>query len=149
MAPRRSETEHNKLELIVEGKLENLTTIGDFITRALNQLGIEKELFQVQVAVDEACTNIIQHAYSGGSDKPIEIYCSMSNKSLIIEIRDWGESFDPESVPSPDTDSELSERQLGGLGLFLMKQMMDEVNYVFYPRKYNKLIMIKHLPPED
>jgi len=139
----------NRLELKVKAKLENLAAIGDFITEAMKRFGMEQETFKVQLAVDEACTNIIQHAYSGDSEKPIRILCSMSGNDLVIQIRDWGKPFDPDSVPLPEMESELFERKLGGLGIFLMRQMMDEVRYVFYPEGYNDLIMIKHLPQKD
>ena len=142
-------TKGNQLELKVKAKLENLAVIGNFITEAMKQFGIEQETFQVQLAVDEACTNIIQHAYSGDSEKSIRILCSMSGNDLVIQLRDWGKPFDPHSVPPPELDSELSERKLGGLGIFLMRQMMNEVRYVFHPRRYNELIMIKHLPQKD
>ncbi len=138
----------NQLELRIKAKLENLAAISDFIAEAMKQLGIEQEIFQVQFAVNEACTNIIQHAYSGESEKPIRIICSMSGNDLLIRIRDWGKSFDPTSVPSPEIDSELFERQLGGLGIFLMRQMMDEVRYVFYAGKHNEVIMMKHISQE-
>jgi len=142
-------TKGNQLELIVKAKLENLAVIGNFITEAMKQLRIEQNAWQVQLAVDEACTNIIQHAYSGESEKPIGILCSMSGNDLVIQIRDWGKPFDPKSVPPPDIESELDERKLGGLGMFLMRQVMDKVKYAFYPKKYNELIMIKHLPQKD
>ncbi len=140
---------NNQLELKVKAKLENLAVISDFITKAMKQLGIEQETFQVQLAVDEACTNIIQHAYSGGSEKSIRILCSMSGNDLVIQIRDWGKPFDPDFVPLPEMESELFERKSGGLGMFLMRQMMDEVRYIFNPRRYNELTMIKHLPRKD
>lgn len=143
------QTKGNQLELRIKAKLENLAAISDFIAEAMKQLGIEQEIFQVQLAVNEACTNIIQHAYSGESEKPIRIICSMLGNDLLIRIRDWGKSFDPSSVLSPEIDSELFERQLGGLGIFLMRQMMDEVRYASYAGKHNEVIMIKHLPQED
>jgi serine/threonine-protein kinase RsbW len=143
------QTKGNQLELRIKAKLENLAAISDFIAEAMKQLVIEQKIFQVQLAVNEACTNIIQHAYSGESEKPIRIICSMSGNDLLIRIRDWGKSFDPTSVPSPEIDSELFERQLGGLGIFLMRQMMDEVRYVSYAGEHNEVIMIKHLPQED
>ncbi len=139
----------NQLELKVEAKLENLAVIGDFITEAMKQLGRDQETFQVQLAVDEACTNIIQHAYSGDSEKPIRILCLISGNDLVIQIRDWGEPFDPDSVPQPDIESELFERKLGGFGVFLIRQMMHEVKYVFHAGGYNELTMTKHLPQED
>ncbi len=142
-------TKSNQLELKVKAKLENLAVIGNFITEAMKQLGIEQETFPVELAVDEACTNIIQHAYSGDSEKPIRILCSISGNDLVIRIRDWGKPFNPDSVSAPDTESELFERELGGLGILLMRKVMDEVRYVFQARRYNELIMIKHLLQKD
>ena len=139
-------TEGNQLEMEVQAKLENLAVIDDFVIEAMKQFSTEDETFQVQLAVNEACTNIIQHAYSGGSEKPIKIHCSMSGNDLVIRIRDWGEPFDPDSVPQPDIKSELLERKSGGLGIFLMRQMMHEVRYVFRAGGYNELTMTKHLP---
>jgi len=69
----------------------------------------------------------------------------MSGNDLVIKIRDWGKPFDPHSVSPPEIESELLERKMGGLGIFLIRQMMDEVRYVFHARRYNELIMIKHL----
>ncbi len=143
------ETKGNQLELKVKAKLENLAVIGKFVAEAMKQFGVEQDTFQVQLAVDEACTNIIQHAYSGESEKLIRILCSMSGNDLVIKIRDWGKPFDPDSVSPPDTESELFERELGGLGIFLMRKVMDEVRYVFHARRYNELIMIKHLMQKD
>jgi anti-sigma regulatory factor (Ser/Thr protein kinase) len=139
----------NQLELEVEAKLENLAVIDDFITESLNKLGIRKdETLQVQLAVSEACTNIIQHAYSGESEESIILLCSMSGNDLVIVIKDWGESFDPNTVPQPDIESELVERKEGGVGIFLMRQMMNDVRYAFQPGGQNELRMIKHIPQE-
>ncbi len=73
----------NQLELRIKAKLENLAAVSDFITEAMEQLGIEQEIFQIQLAVNEACTNIIQHAYSGESEKSISILCSMAGNDLV------------------------------------------------------------------
>ena len=134
------------MELEVKAKLENLAVIDDFLTESMQKLGMkEEEIVQVRLAVNEACTNIIQHAYSGESEKSIVILCSMSGNDLVIEIRDWGKSFDPEAVPQPDITSELFERKEGGVGIFLMKQMMNDVRYIFHRGRYNELRMIKHI----
>jgi sigma-B regulation protein RsbU (phosphoserine phosphatase) len=142
-------TKGNQLELTVKAKLENLAVIGNFITDAMKQFGIEQETFPVELAVDEACTNIIQHAYSGESAKSIRILFSVTGSDLVIKIRDWGKPFDPDSVPPPDRESELFERKLGGLGVFLIRQMMDEIKYVFYPGRYNELTMTKYIPRKN
>ena len=116
------EVKDNQFELEVEARLESLAVIDDFITESVTQFGIKEDAeFQIRLAVNEACTNIIQYAYSGGSDKSIVILFSMSGKDLEIEIRDWGKPFDPEAVPQPDTTSGLFDRKVGGMGIFLMK----------------------------
>ena len=143
-------TKDNQLELEVKAKLENLAVLDDFVAEFMKQLGMKKDVtLQVRLAVSEACTNIIQHAYSGESEEPIIILCSMSGNDLVIEIRDWGKSFDPDSVPQPDTESELLERKEGGIGIFLLRKMMDDVRYVFRAGRYNELRMIKHIHQED
>jgi serine/threonine-protein kinase RsbW len=135
----------NQLELEVKAKLKNLAVIGDFIAEAMKQLGVDQEIFRIQLAVDEACTNIIEHAYSGESEKLIRLTCAVSGNDFVIQIRDWGKPFDTTVIQVPQRDSDLFERELGGLGVFLMRQTMDDVRYVFRAKKYNELTMIKHL----
>ena len=108
-------------QLSVEAKLENLGAIGDFIAQAMHKLGIgiDAEVYQVQLAVDEACTNIIEHAYAGDTDEPIKVNCYRAGDELTFHIRDWGEPFDPTAVPLPDLNATPFERQKGGLGVFL------------------------------
>ena len=139
----------NRIELEVEARVENLAAIDDFVADAMKQLGAEAHSFQVQLAVNEACTNIIRHAYSGDSDQSIHISCSTMGNDLVIRIRDKGKPFEPDSVPIPDTQSELFERKPGGLGILLMRRMMHEVRYVFRAGEYNELIMTRHLRQED
>jgi serine/threonine-protein kinase RsbW len=139
----------NRIELEVEARVENMATIDDFVADAMKKLGTEAQSFQVQLAVNEACANIIQYAYSGDCGQPIHISCSTMGNDLVIRIKDKGKPFEPDSVPAPDTQSGLFERELGGLGIFLMKRMMHEVRYVFRAGEYNELIMTRHLLQED
>jgi serine/threonine-protein kinase RsbW len=144
-------TEDDVPQVAVAAKLENLRIIGDFIAGTMHQLGkgTDSEVYQVQLAVDEACTNIIEHAYAGDTDEPIKVNCSISGDELTVQIRDWGEPFDPTAVPLPDLDGDASQRQKGGLGVFLMRKAMDEVHYVFHAMKFNELTMIKRLNPSS
>jgi serine/threonine-protein kinase RsbW len=130
-------------ELKVDARLENLSKINDFVATAMKQLGIEKNLHNVQLAVDEACTNIIKHAYSGRGGM-ITISCEVEGSYLVITIKDRGKAFDPASVSPPDLESEIHERRVGGLGIHLMRKLMDEVHYTF-DAGGNKLIMKKRL----
>jgi anti-sigma regulatory factor (Ser/Thr protein kinase) len=134
-----------QFELEIDGKPENLSVIADFIALAMRQLGIDKEIIlKVQTAVDEACTNIIQHAYSGKGGI-IAISCALQDNDFVITIRDRGRPFDPGSVPPPDLEADWDQRRVGGLGIYLMRKLMDEVSYDFDAEKGNKLTMRKRL----
>jgi serine/threonine-protein kinase RsbW len=114
----------------------------------MRQLNIKnsKDIYSVQLAVDEACTNIIQHAYSNKSKGQILIQCMLSseNNQFTVTITDWGKSFNPKKVPKPNTESNLNERKEGGLGLFLINKFMDSVKYTS-AQNMNKLVMVKTL----
>lgn len=122
-----------KFELSIEGKLENLPKIGGFIDETMQHCGIpdSKEVHAVQLSVDEACTNIIKHAYTNKSNGRIVIRCMLSEASdkFVVEIMDWGKPFDPTTLPKPDTESSLHERKEGGLGIFFIRKFMDEISY--------------------
>jgi anti-sigma regulatory factor (Ser/Thr protein kinase) len=133
-----------KFELEIDGKLENLSVITDFTATAMRRLGIEEGIFEVQTAVDEACTNIIQHAYSGKAGM-ITISCELQLNRLILTIKDSGKPFDPCSVPPPDLEADLDERRVGGLGMYLMRKLMDDVSYDYDAHKGNRLTMRKTL----
>ena len=124
----------------------NLDEIRDFVGDSARQIGFtEKEIYSIQLAADEASTNIIEHAYGGEGNGIIEIECSTENDELKIVMHDQGRSFDPSSVPEPNVKADLSERKIGGLGMYLMRQLMDEVYYVSLPGKGNILTMIKRI----
>jgi serine/threonine-protein kinase RsbW len=137
-----------KFELKVESKVGCLPSISKFIDQTMKQLKIQKskDIHAVQLSVAEACTNVIQHAYSNVSEGQIVIRCMLSSKGnqLIVHIIDCGKSFDPTIVQKPDIDSNLDERREGGLGIFLIQKFMDNVKYTSI-RKMNKLVMVKYL----
>ncbi len=134
-----------RFELEIEARLENLSAISNFIARAMKQAGADKaDIFKVQMAVDEACTNIIRHAYSEQKGVIILI-CEFVNDSLIVIIKDKGKIFDASSVPSPDLEADLDKRKIGGLGIYLMRRLMNEVRYTFDAKMGNVLTMRKHL----
>jgi len=129
--------------LRTDAKLENLSLIADFISRSMSQLGIEKGVSEVQLAVDEACTNAIKYACSDKGD--IIITCELQDNDFVVTIRYWGIRFDPSSVPPPDLEADLDKRRIGGLGIYLMRRLMDDVSYSFDAEKGNTLVMRKVL----
>ncbi|MBE9573110.1 MAG: ATP-binding protein [Proteobacteria bacterium] len=115
--------ESGKFELEIEGKLENLSLIGGFISEAMRKLGVEPAtFFKVQLAIDEACTNIIQHAYSEQKGI-ISITCELVDDDFVVTIRDRGKPFDYSSVSPPDLEAELNKRKVGGLEIYFMREL--------------------------
>jgi serine/threonine-protein kinase RsbW len=125
--------------------LKNLEKISDYVTDYARQAGLnESEVYAVQLAVDEASTNIIEHGYGQECPSRIDITCAVQEDGLKVIIYDDAEPFNPETVPEPEIDVSLDEIKPRGLGIFLMRQMMDEVNYKSSPDKGNTLTMVKH-----
>lgn len=89
----------------------------------------DKAVYAVQLAADEAASNIIEHAYEGRADASFEVSCEFQRDRLVITFVDQGKSFDVSKVRKPDVKADLSERKIGGLGIFLMRKLMDEVHY--------------------
>jgi len=124
---------------------EYLDEIRDFVGSIARDGGFsDKDIYNIQLATDEAASNIIEHAYEGVSDGILELSCGMLDDTIKIVLTDHGEPFDPGSIPMPDLKADLTERKIGGLGIFLMRKLMDNVHYDSYPEKNsNTLTMIK------
>ena len=125
-------------------KFEYLDEIREFVGEIARAGGFsDKDVYNIQLAADEAASNIIEHAYENVSDGVLELSCGMRGDVITIILTDHGGTFDPSIVPTPDLKADLSERKIGGLGLFLMRKLMDEVHYESKPEKGNVLTMIK------
>ena len=133
-------------ELVVKSRTNNLSFIRDFVYRAAAEVGIPAEIIEnIILAVDEACTNIIKHAYKSYPEGEITIKLKYSNKKFTILIVDHGAPFKPDSIPDPDLQKYYRQHRIGGLGMYLMKSLMDEVKYVSIPGKYNQVLLTKNL----
>ena len=132
--------------IIFDANFDSLDEIREFVGEAARQVGFSnKEIYSIQLAADEASSNIIEHAYAGIENGKIEIDCSSLDGGIIIVMRDQGKSFNPSSVPEPNVKADLSNRKIGGLGMYLMRKLMDELSYESSAETGNTLTMIKHL----
>lgn len=130
-------------ELCVDSDLSQLAAIAEFVAEGARQAGLsEDDVFAVQMATDEACTNSIEHAY-GGRTGQVRVCCWTEGDQYVVRITDFGEPFDPESVPLPDTTAPLLERHVGGLGLFLMRELVDEIDFASDAVQGNQVILRK------
>jgi serine phosphatase RsbU (regulator of sigma subunit)/anti-sigma regulatory factor (Ser/Thr protein kinase)/transposase len=122
LAPRR-------FRLRVPGEERHLAELRDFVQEVGEKLQIPSRTLQnTKLAVDEACTNIVKHGYKGKTGD-IEIQITGNGREFSIAIHDQGQSFDLRNVKSPDLKRYVESRRRGGLGVFLMNQLMDEVRY--------------------
>jgi anti-sigma regulatory factor (Ser/Thr protein kinase) len=129
------------------GRYESLAQIGEFIRQKSKEAGLNNlAAYTIETAVDEACSNIIEHAYGGKNIGEIECTCNETDDNLTIILKDSGLPFDPSSIPEPDLNVPLEERDNHGLGLFFMRKWMDEVHFSSLPEGGNVVIMVKNKP---
>ena len=137
----------NILNLSVTSQTKNLSLVRDFVSDAAKNAGFdEATINNIIIAVDEACTNIIKHAYKNKPDNPIDVSINFDNNKFNIIMKDKGESFDPTTITSPDMNEYFKQYKVGGLGIHLMRHLMDEVLYHSKPNEYNQLVLSKKLP---
>ncbi|MGE5376004.1 MAG: ATP-binding protein [Bacteroidota bacterium] len=125
-------------------KFEYLDEIREFVGEVARQGGFgDKDVYNIQLATDEAASNMIEHSYENIPDGVIDLSCGMEGEQIRIVLVDYGVAFDPSIIPMPDLKADLSDRKIGGLGIFLMRKLMDEVHYEPRADKSNVLTMIK------
>lgn len=132
--------------LTVPGRYSSLEPTCKFVAEAAAAAGLgERESAHCQLAVDEACTNIIEHGYGGEGRGDIRVRCDIAPNELTITIRDSAKHFDADAVPQPNLKASLEEMAIGGLGLYFMRNVMDAVEFS-YEAGGNKLVLVKKNP---
>ena len=135
-------TEDFRQELCMDGSVAELPNIIEFVNHACEEADISPtQRFDLQLAVEEACMNVIEHAY-GGKGGELTVCVEVAGPDVEITVTDHGRPFDPRLVAAPDLRQPLEERPIGGLGIFLMQQLMDEVEFAF-SADGNRLRMVK------
>jgi len=125
-------------------KFEFLDEIREYVGNIARESGFgDKDVYNIQLATDEAASNIIEHAYENITDGVLELACGVQGDIIKIILTDHGEAFDPSEIPLPDLKADLSDRKIGGLGIFLMRKLMDEVHYESRADKSNTLTLLK------
>jgi len=132
--------------LTIESKTERLIAVREFVSSAARSFGFtDEDVSKIALAVDEACTNIIKHAYGFDPRGNISVTVRGRNGSFEVAIRDTGRDFDPAGVAAPNMKEYLAHYRRGGLGMYLMRSLMDEVSYDILPGKRNVVRLIKRL----
>src|SRR5262245_9118814 len=130
--------------LNVDARVESLAAVRAFVERACRLTGLDSgSCFDLKLAVDEACANIIDHGYKGRAGGSIRIGCASDENSVRVTIVDWGRAFAPAELPAADVTSDWKERPIGGLGWHLIQQSVDEIDYEPDPAGGNRLTLVK------
>lgn len=136
-----------KLQISRAAELESLAAFRDLIDAACEQqAGIDERIrYDLKLAVDEACTNVITHGYAGMNPGSIIFAVELDDRQAVMTITDFGRPFEPSEAPMPDVEAALADRPTGGFGLYFIYQTMDEVDYVT-TEDGNRLTLVKRLP---
>lgn len=118
--------------IIAHADMENFNRIIEFIQAEAENIGFDKKLVKkIRLACEEIIINVINYAYPD-KEGDIEIKCDSEKdgKGFLIKIIDWGTPFNPLSKPEPDINAPANEREIGGLGIFLARKVLDKFDYI-------------------
>lgn len=136
-------------EVTIPGRHDRVIDACKFVVDGARQVGFaEDELFRIELACDEACTNVIEHAYGGEDQGAIRVVWEFADGVFTITIYDQGRFFDADNVPEPNipkSPDDLDQLKIGGLGIHFMRNLMDEVQFHSDMGEGNKLVMVKYL----
>jgi serine/threonine-protein kinase RsbW len=115
--------------LRIPARVSQLAAVREFIRDQARRAGAGREVVDDMVqAVDESVTNAIVHGYRGAAGS-IEVEVGVVHHALVVHVRDQAPPFDPTAVPEPEVDLPLEQRPFGGMGVFLCRQLTDEMTY--------------------
>lgn len=139
--------EHTHLELVVPNDTSCLARVRQAVVEIVgNGMFAPVKANLIALAVDEAMANIMEHAYAGAPDTPpaeIEVQLDATAERFMCTIRDRGVGFDPRGAPEVDVREHVKAGRKGGLGICLMRRIMDEIHYTYKQGSHNELMMVK------
>lgn len=131
-------------QISISASTRNLSDVRDFITEHAESYGfVADQIADIRLAVDEAVTNIIKHAYQNDTSKEINISLKFTDAQLCIYLTDTGRSFEFETYKLPDIKKQIELKKRGGMGVYLIHSLMDKVSYTRKGQK-NRMIMCKN-----
>lgn len=131
--------------LVLQNKIEELNRLIGFLEQLADEWETPSGLIStLNLALEEAITNIVFYAFDKGEEHEIKLTFSLDNEKLSVVIEDEGRPYDPTGNGDPDINLSVGERPIGGLGVFLIKQIMDKVDYC-RDGNSNKLLLVKNL----
>jgi len=117
-------------EIQIKNQVQELDNVARFVEEIGEELGLDMELqMNLNLVMEEMVSNVIFYAYPEGSDATIELTAESDGKELTFVLSDQGREFDPTKKEDTDMDVNPAERELGGMGIFIVKNIMNRVTY--------------------
>jgi len=135
-----------KYKITTPSKSANLEIIRDFVGKLARRAGFsEDHVNKIQLATDEACTNVVKHAYKNVPAGPIEVDVTLNREKFVVTVSDKGIGFDLNNLVQPNMVEYLNQYKKGGLGIHLIQTLMDEVVFKVNPFHKNSVKMVKYI----
>lgn len=134
------------IDIIIHNQIAEIDRAFDSIAQFSRKNNVpDKIIFILHLILDELLTNIISYGYSDDSSHQINVHYALKEGQFTLEIEDDSNPFDPTSAPKPDTETTLEDRKIGGLGIHLVKNMVDSIRYYSAEGKNHLVIEKKFL----
>ena len=131
-------------QIVRDARREHLPALLAFVQAACARAALgPDDAAAVRLAAEEACTNVIAHAYAGAEPGPLTLRFERDARHVVVTVEDQAAPFDPTLVAAPNVDADWAERELGGLGWHLIRQVMDEVRHEHGTAGGNRLTLVK------
>lgn len=135
-----------KYRMMTPSKSVNLELLRDFVGKLARRAGFAEDYVnKIQLATDEACTNVVKHAYKGIPTGPIILEIVLNSEKFQVTVSDKGVGFDMEKFTRPDMVEYLNQFKKGGLGIHLIQTLMDKVTFAVNPFHKNSVKMVKYI----
>ena len=135
----------NHLTLHLKNDLAEIERVGEAVEALCHEPGMNAEaLYAIKLALDEILTNIISYGYDDSAEHEIAVQLTLDDRELFMEITDDARPFNPAEAPTPNVAAPLQDKPLGGLGIHLVRTLMDRLEYR-REHERNILIMTKKI----
>jgi anti-sigma regulatory factor (Ser/Thr protein kinase) len=133
-------------EIVRAATIENLPVLHDFVEQACLQAGVSPEIaHDLKLALEEIWVNVATHGYAGREAGPVRVQVDTDEGSVTVSVTDWGRPFDPTAAPPPDLNAHWAEWPVGGLGVHIVRRLVDDLRYYREPGGGNRLVLVKRL----
>lgn len=140
----------SKVKFRVPASTEHLAMVRERVRKCVEQAGVPGKIAsQVVLASDEAVTNVIRHSFNNDGVSELEVEISVGEGKIRLVVRDEAPPFDPTQMPDPDMEEHVKAGKKGGLGIYLMRKIMDEMSHRVLNGGINELVLVKNVSVEE